>query len=166
MHSLTYHAISSSAFSLWSNRAWMPRIATMTLGVYKEYRHVVVSEIGRNHVNIMASHANLQGSRSRCPGGWFCIKMPSYQYRKSHCGDKTILRPSYLHNRFSYTGKMAFFILNQGPSVCEMLSILSITYLLWYLYFVIHGTRFLVYETQCLPLNRSSFDYGDVSIRL
>ena len=32
--------------------------------------------------------------------------MSSYQYRKSHCGDKTILRPSYLHNRFFYTGKM------------------------------------------------------------
>ena len=40
-------------------------------------------------------------------GGWFNIKMPSYKYRKSHCGDKTILRPSYLHNRISYTGKMA-----------------------------------------------------------
>ena len=26
-------------------------------------------------------------------------------YRKSHCGDKTILRPSYLHSRISYTGK-------------------------------------------------------------
>ena len=26
---------------------------------------------------------------------------------KSHCGDKTILWPSYLHNRISYTGKMA-----------------------------------------------------------
>ena len=32
--------------------------------------------------------------------------MPSYQYRKSHCGDKTILRPSYLHNGISYTSKM------------------------------------------------------------
>ena len=32
--------------------------------------------------------------------------MASYQYRKSHCGDKTILRPSYLHNGISYTGKM------------------------------------------------------------
>ena len=31
--------------------------------------------------------------------------MTSYQYRKSHCGDKTILRPSYLHNGISYTGK-------------------------------------------------------------
>ena len=33
--------------------------------------------------------------------------MPSYQYRKSHCWDKTILRPSYLHNGISYTGEMA-----------------------------------------------------------
>ena len=40
------------------------------------------------------------------PGPWFNIKMTSYRYRKSHCGDKTILRPSYLHNGISYTGKM------------------------------------------------------------
>ena len=40
------------------------------------------------------------------PGGWFNLTMPSYQYKKSHCGDKTILRPSYLHNGISYTGKM------------------------------------------------------------
>ena len=39
------------------------------------------------------------------PGPWFNIKMSSYQYRKSHCGDKTILRPSYLYNGISYTGK-------------------------------------------------------------
>ena len=39
---------------------------------------------------------------------WFNIEMPSYQYRKSHCGGKTILRPSYLHNGISYIGKMAF----------------------------------------------------------
>ena len=34
--------------------------------------------------------------------------MSCYQYRKSHCGDKTILRPSYLHNGISYTGKMIY----------------------------------------------------------
>ena len=38
-------------------------------------------------------------------GDWFNIKTASYQYRQSHCGDKTILRPSSLHNRISYTGK-------------------------------------------------------------
>ena len=71
------------------------------------------------------------------PGSWFNIKISSYQYRKSHCRDKTVIkpsylhngisytgkmaslywiRPSYLHNEISYTGKMAYFILNQGPA--------------------------------------------------
>ena len=40
------------------------------------------------------------------PGGRFNIKVTSYQYRKSHCGDTTILRPSYLHSGISYTGKI------------------------------------------------------------
>ena len=50
------------------------------------------------------------------PGPWFNIKMTSYQDRKSHCGDKTILRPSYLHNGTSYTGKMTslYWIRAQG----------------------------------------------------
>ena len=39
-------------------------------------------------------------------GSWFNIMMSSYQYRKSHCGDKTVIRPSYLRNGISYTGKM------------------------------------------------------------
>ena len=41
------------------------------------------------------------------PGPWFNIKMSSYQYRKSHCGDKTVVRSSYLHSGISYTGKMS-----------------------------------------------------------
>ena len=44
--------------------------------------------------------------RLRGPGYWINIQMPSYQHRKSHSGDKTILRTSYLHNGFPYTGKM------------------------------------------------------------
>ena len=40
------------------------------------------------------------------PVPWFNIKMPSCQYRKSHCGDKTVIRSSYLHHGISYTGKM------------------------------------------------------------
>ena len=43
------------------------------------------------------------------PVGGFNIKISSYQYRKSHCEDKTILRSSYLHNGISYTGKMTFW---------------------------------------------------------
>ena len=41
------------------------------------------------------------------PGPWFNIKMSSYQYRKSHCGDKTVIRSSYLHNGISFAGKMS-----------------------------------------------------------
>ena len=40
------------------------------------------------------------------PGPRFNIKMLSYEYSKSHCGDKTVVRSSYLHNGISYTGKM------------------------------------------------------------
>ena len=40
-------------------------------------------------------------------GPRFNIKMSSYQYRKSHCGDNTVVRSSYLHNGISYTGKMS-----------------------------------------------------------
>ena len=40
------------------------------------------------------------------PGPWFNIKMSSYQLWKYHCGDKTVVRSSYLHNGISYTGKM------------------------------------------------------------
>ena len=43
----------------------------------------------------------------RRSGPWFNIKMLSYQYRKSHCGDKTVVRSSYLHNGISYTGEMS-----------------------------------------------------------
>ena len=43
---------------------------------------------------------------SASPGPRFNIKMSSYQYRKSHCGDKTFVRSSYLHNGISYTGKV------------------------------------------------------------
>ena len=59
-------------------------------------------------------------------GGWSNKKMSSYQYRKFHCGDKTVARSSYLHNRISYTGKMASFCwisplivyIESGPRLC------------------------------------------------
>ena len=47
------------------------------------------------------------GTNHNTPGPWFNIKMLSYRYRKSHCGDKTVVRSSYLHNGISYTGKMS-----------------------------------------------------------
>ena len=36
---------------------------------------------------------------------WFNIKMLSYQYWKSHCGHKTVIRLSYIYKENSYTGK-------------------------------------------------------------
>ena len=39
------------------------------------------------------------------PGSRFNIKMSSYQNRKSHCGNKMVVRSSYVHNGISYTGK-------------------------------------------------------------
>ena len=30
-----------------------------------------------------------------------------YQYRQSHCGDKAVVRLSYLHSGISYSGEMS-----------------------------------------------------------
>ena len=54
-------------------------------------------------------------------------EMPSYQYRKSHCGDKTILRPSYLHNGISYNDKIASLYWIRAQNIERIRSIL----LLW-----------------------------------
>ena len=59
-------------------------------------------------------------------GPWFNIKMSPYQYRKSHCGDKTILRPSYLHNGISHTGKKTYLYWISLPW-----SPLNISYMNW-----------------------------------
>ena len=64
-----------------------------------------------------------------CPGPHFNMKMKSYQYRKSHYGDKTILRPSYLHNGISYTGKTTFqyWIRTQAPYVPQTSAAMVLT---------------------------------------
>ena len=54
------------------------------------------------------------------------MNMTSYQYTKAHCGDKTILRPSYLLAGISYTDKtFQIFILNQGLSHCMAADVLA-----------------------------------------
>ena len=55
----------------------------------------------RQHVNSLKSLHRVRY------GPWFNIKKPSYQYRKSHCGDETVLGSSYLNNGISYTSKVA-----------------------------------------------------------
>ena len=55
----------------------------------------------------LATGCGIKSKSNWIPSGpWFNIKMSSYQYRKSHCGDKMVIRSSYLHNGISYTGKM------------------------------------------------------------
>ena len=71
--------------------------------------HICVSR--PQWVNWVAVALRLRGesrtvSQERQPGPWFNINVQSFQYRRSHCGDKTI-RSSYLHNGISITGKMA-----------------------------------------------------------
>ena len=50
--------------------------------------------------------------------------MLSYQYRKSHCGDKTVVRSSYLHNGISYTGKITSLYWISPPVVYKFSVIL------------------------------------------
>ena len=70
--------------------------------------HLILSYITYMHQCIVYWHIMpiLTHKHKGTPGPWFNIKMSSYQYRKSHCGDKTVVRSSYLHNGISYTDKM------------------------------------------------------------
>ena len=54
--------------------------------------------------------------------------MLSYEYRKSHCADKTVVRSSYLHDGISYTGKTAslYWIGAQGVVFTYRCCIISI----------------------------------------
>ena len=52
-------------------------------------------------VSCLVSHCAIR------TGPWFNIKTSSYQFRKSYCGDKTVVGSSYLHNGISYTGTMS-----------------------------------------------------------
>ena len=70
--------------------------------------YTIISWTHSNEINTWLSYwifRAIGAKGARKSGPWFNIKMSPYQYRKSHCGDKTILRPSYLHNGISYTGK-------------------------------------------------------------
>ena len=67
------------------------------------------------NVNLFCGKSHLyKAFNSLWPGPWFNIKMTSYQHRKSHCGDKMILRPSYLHNWIPYTGKTTSLYWNRA----------------------------------------------------
>ena len=67
--------------------------------LFGKFWYIVLTHCGLVHV-VMPYGIMKLGPR-------FNIKLTSYQYRKSHCGDKTVVRSSYLHNGISYTGKMS-----------------------------------------------------------
>ena len=66
----------------------------------------VISELKQKKVEKRIENWTIM-EREHRNRGRFNIKMSSYQYRKSHCGDKMVVRSSYLHNGISYTGKMS-----------------------------------------------------------
>ena len=85
-------------------------------------------------------------------GPRFNIKMSSYQYRKSHTGEKTVVRSSYLHSGISYTSKMTSLYWIGALSVCgesqlrhwgqdKMAAILQITYSLAFSWMKMYESR-------------------------
>ena len=69
----------------------------------------------RGEIWVVFYELNLQFMFCFKPSGpWFNMKISSYQYRKSHCGDKTIWRLSYLHNGISILIKWHHYI-ESGP---------------------------------------------------
>ena len=58
-------------------------------------------------LNVFMAHIILGPPATYHPGPWFNFKISSHQYRKFRCGDNTVIRSSYLHNKIPYTGKTA-----------------------------------------------------------
>ena len=67
--------------------------------------HILLAARLRNDMETFSTLLAFLGGEHTGPR--FNIKISSYQYRKSYCGDKTVVRSSYLHNGISYSGKMA-----------------------------------------------------------
>ena len=91
------------------------------------------SWLGLSDLTLDIMHGNITGHRIQhtwkikfwyichISGGWVNIKMSSYQYRESYCGDKTILRPSYLLNGSFYTGKMTSLYWIRAQTIAHIL---------------------------------------------
>ena len=56
--------------------------------------------------------------------------LASYQHRKSHCGDKTVVRSSYLHNGISYTGKTTSFYWIRAQILAEEWSVATYSWII------------------------------------
>ena len=92
-------------FSIWINislkfvpfqwikslRLWP--VFCLLLGVSSDYAQQItgqVTEVTCPEIGWTQPELTLIKREKMSPGGWFNIKMSSYHYRKSHCGDKTI----------------------------------------------------------------------------
>ena len=98
--------------SRWSNQ----HIKLVQTMAWCQNRHASINYLNQCQNMVVFSKTLAPGNT---PGPRFNIKMTSYQYRKSHCGDKTILRPSYLHNGISFTGKMTSLYWIRPLLACE-----------------------------------------------
>ena len=102
--------IRSSGGRTWKH-IWPPGLGTKLIRTEENYRNLLsLLRHQRSYGYNTKKHlATEYGILNMYAGPWFNIKMSSYQYRKSHCGDKTVVRSSYLHNGISYAGKMISF---------------------------------------------------------
>ena len=89
------------------------------------------------------------------------LKLPSYQYWKSCCGDKTAVRSSYLHTGISYTGKTVSLCWNvsAGFALEFVLEVLKLNCSLHYVKLsrAMRATwvdHFLNNEIYCYPLSK------------
>ena len=98
----------------------------------------------------------------RGPGPWFNIKMTSYRYRKSHCGDKTVVRSSYLHNGISYTGKMTSLYWIRVQNTCLVYILWACS---WLVCVIIVNIFFVIYVLYVVQLTHSSLgDWKDTLV--
>ena len=113
-----------------------------------------------NHRTASALQFTRRNQLQPLTGDWSNINMSSYQYRKSLCGDKTILRPSYLHNGISHTGEttslywiraLIFYRLISHLRVCSHLRLCF----LFFLSCLIHDSKDQ-FHSRC-----KSFNYKD-----
>ena len=72
----------------------------------------------------MLPNEECRGGSLKLMEAWALIqyKYVILQYRKSHCGDKTVVRSSYVHNGISYTGKMtSLYWISPLEPLCRIL---------------------------------------------
>ena len=121
-------------YGTWQNHCRAVCKISMWLGRNRStwYERLSFIEIFAFWMSFVQIHSSTQP-----PGPWFNIKM-SYQYKKSHFGDKTVVRSSYLHNRISYTGKMTYlyWISPEDPNKAGRVP----TPNLWMFYLCFHAT--------------------------